>query len=137
MNPEQQPQMPVTPEPISPYNTGQDPHFPVNHPVPDGSKPVSNDPGKVLGLISFIGIFFGFGLISVILGIIGLKKSKQAGHRNGFALAGIILGILEIIAGIIIAVLFVMFAFTAVDVCSELGTGSHTLVNGTTVNCNI
>jgi hypothetical protein len=127
-----QPQQPLQ-SPLPP----QDPHFPANHPTPDNSKPVTNDPGKVLGIISFVGVFFGLGLVSIILGIIGLKKSKQAGHSNGFALAGIILGILEVIAGIIVAIVLGIFIFSMVDTCNELGTGTHTLLNGSTITCNL
>ncbi len=124
--------------PVAPVAAPQpDPHFPANHPVPDGTKVVSDDPGKVLGIISFVGIFIGFGLISIILGIIGLKKSKRAGHKNGFAVAGIILGILEVIAALVITTFIILFAISAVNVCSELGSGTHVLTDGSQINCNI
>jgi hypothetical protein len=94
MDPNQQPRVPSPqpeqfqpqPTPIQPPQPQQplqsppppqDPHFPANHPTPDNSKPVTNDPGKVLGIISFVGVFFGLGLVSIILGIIGLKNQNK------------------------------------------------------------
>lgn len=115
----------------------QNTHFPADHPVPDGSVVKGDNPGKVLGVVGFILVFVGLGLISLILGIIGLKKSKQAGHKNGFALAAIILGIVQMIAAIIIASLLTIVAVTLVNTCSELGSGTHVLTDGRTVTCDI
>ena len=93
------------------------------------AKPEKN-PGKVLGIISMIlGILapvvycascslasivaVPFALVSFILALIGKKKSKAAGYKNGMAKVGLILSLLTIILAIIVALiliaLFVIF----------------------------
>lgn len=105
--------------------------------MPDGTAVTVDNPGKVLGIVGFILVFLGLGLVSLILGIIGLKKSKRAGHKNGFALAAIILGILQTIAALLIGAFLITVAMTLVNTCSELGSGTHVLTDGRTVTCNL
>ncbi len=78
-------------------------------------QPVANtvaveDPGKTLGLVSFILSLVGGGAIAIILGILGLHKSKNAGHKNTFALAGIIIGSIATIISFLFVVLFIIYA---------------------------
>lgn len=120
-------QTPSTPEQLSPIT-------PVATPSP--AAPSGDNPGKTLGIVSFVLLFIGMGLVSLILGIVALRKSKRAGHKNGFALAAIILGIVEIIAAFIISTLLVMAAVTIINTCSELGAGTHTLTSGATISCD-
>ena len=109
----------------------------AQQPVAGASAAVtSRNPGQTLGIVSLVLALVGLGLLSLIVGIIGLKKSKQAGMKNGFALAGVIVGIIEIIIGTILAIILVAALSTVLTTCSELGSGTHVLTNGTTVTCN-
>lgn len=87
------------------------------------------DPGKVLGIVSLIlGIVsivgncctcipviswivaFAlpiFAIVGLILGIVGMKKSKKAGFKNTFAIIGLIISIVGIIIAIVSIVLSV------------------------------
>ncbi len=62
------------------------------------------DTGHGLGIASLITSFF-VGIVGIILGIIGLNKSKKAGCKNGLAIAGIIIGAIQTAA--VIAALFI------------------------------
>lgn len=93
------------------------------------------NPGKGLGIGSLITSILGLGLVGVILGAIGLSKSKKAGMSNGLAIAGIVLGVL----GMIVGLLFAVVAFNGIaelaNACAEAVGGTVTLDNGTVVNC--
>ena len=71
------------------------------------------DPGKglgiaamVLGIISLLCFPYILGTLGIILGAVGLNKSKAVGMKNGMAVAGIVLGII----GIALWVLMLIFA---------------------------
>jgi len=117
---------------------------PVQQPVPPAQPspevtPVADNPGKTLGIVSMILSIIGLGLVGVILALIGMSKSKKAGQKNGFALAGLILGILNIIAGIAVFVLVgyggIQAAAEIAAACAESVTGSVALSDGTVVAC--
>ena len=51
----------------------------------------------------------GLGVVPLVLGILGLRRTKRDGTQGrGLAIAGIVLGALEIVAGIIIAIVVVL-----------------------------
>ena len=53
-------------------------------------------------------VFFGFSLISIILGFIGLDQIEEVGRRGqGLAIWAIVLGFVSIILGIIAWIVFV------------------------------
>jgi len=95
---------------------------------------VATNPGKGIGIASLIVSFLGIGLVGLILGIVGINKSKAAGQGNGFAIAGIILGILNIIGTIIAIIIIVTSAGVILEKCKELGPGTHA-VDGITYTC--
>jgi hypothetical protein len=69
-----------------------------------------------MGIVSLIcslaGLVTGIGaLVGLILGIVAMVQSKKAGRKNGFALAGIIIGAVLVVISII--GLIVLFAFLA------------------------
>ena len=144
----EQPVPPVTPPPLAaPVAPPIDPAVnPVQH-QPFGAQsdlggnvsPPKNgtNPGTALGVVSFVLLFVGLGLISLILGIIGLKKSQRSGRKNVFAVIGIVGGILEIIAAVVVGVFFAMHIMTTVDTCREYGSGTHILLDGEVITCNI
>jgi predicted permease len=92
------------------------------------------NPGKGLGIASFVISLVGGGLIGLILGIIAKKKSKAAGQGNRFAVAGIIIGVINIIAVTLIMILVAYNGVAIAAKCNELGVGTH-VVEGVTYNC--
>lgn len=116
---------PPSPQAPPPHSPGSAPAAPPQYAAPT---PV---PGKTLGVVAFIVAFF-FNLVGLILGVVALLQSKRAGHKNGFALAAIIVGAISIAIGVI--ALVVIFS-TIGSTCAELGPGTHILSNGTTVTC--
>jgi len=95
--------------------------------------PVVN-PGHGLGIASLITSLLGIGLVGIILGSIGLSKSKKVGQKNGLALAGIIIGAIDTVATIIIIAIVASVAAQLVQQCNDLGNGTH-VVNGVTITC--
>ena len=70
--------------------------------------PAPAEKWNVLSIIAFIIVFFGFSLVSIILGFIGLNQIKKTGERGrGLALAAIIIGFVSIVLGIIAWIVFV------------------------------
>lgn len=79
--------------------------------------------GFVLGLLGFLGSFIpvvnilgiGLGVVGAILALVGLSKAKKLGKGKGLAMAGLILGVLALIIGIVINVAFVNAVDNAVE----------------------
>ncbi len=70
--------------------------------------PAPAEKWNVLSIVAFIIVFFGFSLVSIILGFIGLNQIKKTGERGrGLALWAIILGFVSIVIGIIFWIVFV------------------------------
>ena len=83
-------------------------------PPPSPLAQPTQDPGKTLGIIGFILSFF-LSFIGMILSIIAFAKSKKAGHMNGLALAGIILGALFTIFWVLIISAIVITAYNGIS----------------------
>ncbi|WP_052663599.1 hypothetical protein [Psychromicrobium lacuslunae] len=111
----------------------QQPQQPVPQPV---GYPVQaqQDPGKVMGILSIVLPFVFLGLVGLILGIIGLNKSKKAGFSNAPAVIGIVLSILAIIGSIIVGVVLFVTLQHVLQTCAELGPGTH-VRGGVTYTC--
>lgn len=65
--------------------------------------------GLVFGILAFVfswipGLYYGFGLLGLIFSIVGICKKKAPG--KGKAIAGLILAVLGVIAGIVIQEVF-------------------------------
>ncbi len=102
--------------------------------IPQDAQQGRVNPGKSLGIAGFVLSILGpLSLIGLILSIIAFVQSKKAGMKNGFALAGIIIGTV-ITVGLI--ALFVVGITTVVQTCAELGSGVHER-NGITYTCNV
>ena len=81
------------------------PPVPAQQPA---AAPAPAEKWNVLSIIAFIIVFFGFSLVSIILGFIGLNQIKKTGERGrGLALWAIILGFVSIVIGIIFWIVFV------------------------------
>jgi len=86
--------------PLQQFTPTAAPGMQMNQPTaPQAPMQQSHDPGQGLGIASLVTSLLGLGLIGLILGIIGLNKSKKAGHTNVMAIVGIVLGA---ISGLII-----------------------------------
>ena len=100
---------------------------------PQYPQQASVNPGRSLGIAGFVlSIIVPVSLIGLILSIIALVQSKRAGMKNGFALAGIIIGAVVVIGAILLLTLGFSTLF---QTCQELGNGVHE-VNGVTYTCN-
>lgn len=95
-------------------------------------------PGRTLGIVAFVVSFFA-SLIGLILGIVALVQSKKAGHKNGWAVAAIILGSVFLVLTIILVVVFIGIAAAGAaqiaEFCAQYGTGTHETTSGLTVTC--
>lgn len=98
---------------------------PAPIPQPDTTK-ASNGmaiAGLVLGLIGLLGSFIPvlniggivIGLVGAVLAAVGLVKAKQSGVGKGAAVAGIILGALSLIIGVVVNVVFANVVSNAAD----------------------
>lgn len=83
----------------------------------------------VVGIISLIGIFcFGvggilFGLVAVVLGVLGMKKAnaQPGAPQKGLAIGGIVTGALGLLIGIAFLLFFVVIGSTADDLETDFG----------------
>ncbi|MBG6192294.1 putative membrane protein [Arthrobacter sp. CAN_A212] len=111
----------------SPYGTG-----------PGGYGQQTENPGKTLGIIGFILSLIPFlNVVGLIVSIVAMVKSRRARMGNGFALAGIIIGALAVIATVILIVTVIAFAPLISEVaefCEQAGPGTQTF-NGETIQC--
>jgi Ca2+/H+ antiporter len=94
----------------------------------------SENPGKSLGIVGLILAFF-VNIVGLIVSIVALRRSKKAGHKNGFAVAGIIVSLLSIVVGAIVIGVIVAGASAVAAQCAEYGSGVHELDNGVTITC--
>lgn len=70
-----------------------------------------------LAIASFILSLVGLGVIGLVLGIIALNQIKKTGEQGkGFAITGIVLGVLSVLAGIIVIIMWFVFWRAAVDI---------------------
>ncbi|MDQ1216824.1 MULTISPECIES: DUF4190 domain-containing protein [Microbacterium] len=94
----------------------QPPAYPTSSSDASYGNPNAPIPGKTLGIVAFVLSFFAQ-LIGLILGIVALVQSKKAGHKNGFALAAIIISSVLLVIGVVVAiVLFTVFGNMANEI---------------------
>ena len=62
--------------------------------------PAAVDPGRTMGIIGLILAFF-CSLVGLVVSVLAYNKSKAAGFKNNIALAGIIVGVISLVLGII------------------------------------
>ncbi|MEY9951754.1 DUF4190 domain-containing protein [Leifsonia sp. EB34] len=90
---------------------------------------------RVLGIVGFVLSFIGvLDVVGLVLCIVALVKSRRAGERNGFAIAGIAVASLTILmTALFLAALIPPIAHLAEE-CNRLGYGTH-VVGNTTYTC--
>ncbi|MFK4296149.1 hypothetical protein ABH924_001286 [Arthrobacter sp. GAS37] len=95
-------------------------------PAPYQHQPSTPVPGKSLGIVGFILSLLGpLTLVGLIVSIIAKVQSRKAGAKNGFALAGIIIGAIGVVVGIIVIIAIVAGAASVAKQCADLGPGVH------------
>lgn len=105
--PVQPPATPVQP-PAPPFNT-QIPGSPPGAPNPPAGVPIPPQPARTntLAIVALIGSFF-IGLVGIICGHIALRQIKRTGEKGrGLALAGTIIGYVQVA----VVVLILIFSF--------------------------
>jgi hypothetical protein len=97
----------------------------------------TENPGRTLGIIGFI-LAILIAPVGLIISIVAFVKSRKANMGNGFALAGIIIGILFTIGLVIIIGLIAAAAPLIQEVaqaCEGVASGGTVTVQGQTVTC--
>lgn len=92
----------------------------------------SRDPFHVLGIIGFVLSFLAIvNIAGLIISIIALVRSKRAGFRNRFALAGTVISSIGVIITILVTSFAVSTLVGAAQTCARLGDGVHTIGSST------
>lgn len=95
-------------------------------------------PGATMGIVSLVLSVIGLHLVGIVLGFVALAESKRAGHSNGFALAGVIVGCVLLVVSIVVVSLTiaggVAFWGFITEACRDLGSGVWN-VDGITYTC--
>lgn len=111
------------------------PTYAAAPPAPYGAPATPTIPGKTMGIVAFILSFF-IQPVALILGIVALVQSRKAGHKNGWALAAIIISSVLIVIGIIVGIALIGVAIAGASefarLCAEYGSGVHQ-INGVEV----
>lgn len=94
-----------------------------------------NDPYRSFGIIGFVLAFFAvLNIAGLIISIIALVRSKRAGYRNRFALAGVVIAGLGVLTTLVIVAFVGSTLIDAAQTCARLGDGVH-LVGTATYTC--
>ncbi|MBE7699728.1 hypothetical protein H9623_05310 [Oerskovia sp. Sa1BUA8] len=92
-------------------------------------EPVVHNPGKTLGVVGLV-LSVPLAPVALVLGIVGLVRSRRARLTNWWAVAAITVSFLVIVAVVIWAATLVWL----MGECAELGPGVHE-VNGRAIEC--
>ena len=68
--------------------------------APQYGGPPAQDPGRTMGIVGLVLAIF-CNLIGLVVSIIAFNKSKQAGFKNNIARAGILVGAVLFVIGLI------------------------------------
>ncbi|MDY0909198.1 DUF4190 domain-containing protein [Microbacterium sp. CFBP9034] len=137
-----------TPDPTPPHASAGAPSaapaysqqaYPSAPPPAYGAPASPTVPGKTLGIVAFILSFF-IQLVALILGIVALVQSKKAGHKNGWAVAAIIISSVLMVLGVILffAVVLPLLTFSseALQACQAVGFEGTVTVAGIPIDCS-
>jgi hypothetical protein len=76
--------------------------------------PQATEKWNVLSIVSFVTSLLGVSLVGIILGHIGLSQIRRTGEQGRvFAIIGLVLGYLGILAAIVLLVIFIPLFFVA------------------------
>jgi len=101
--------------------------------APAYPQPEPTPPGRVLSIVGLVLAFLA-APIGLILSIVAAVKLGKTGQPKGLAIAGIIIGAILTILGIIWIILSVTVFAAIFGTCAELGAGVWE-VNGVTYTC--
>ncbi|MFK3676374.1 DUF4190 domain-containing protein [Microbacterium sp. NPDC090218] len=101
--------------------------------APVYAQPEPTPPGRVLSIVGLILAFLA-APIGLILSIVAAVKLGKTGQPKGLAIAGIIVGAILTILGIIGIILFATVFAALFGMCAELGAGVWE-VDGVTYRC--
>lgn len=91
-----------------------------------------------MGIVAFILSFF-IQLVALILGIVALVQSRKAGHKNGFALAAIIISVVLMVLSVVLffalIVPLITFSSEVFQACQAVDFSGTVTVNGIPVDC--
>lgn len=103
-----------------------------------GQPPVEN-PGRTLGIVGLVcSIIWPISIVGLVISIIAMVKSRKAGMGNGFALAGIIIGVIGVITGIIAIIgliALIPFSQEVIEFCQTAGPGPQEF-QGQEIDCS-
>ncbi|WP_461474041.1 DUF4190 domain-containing protein [Microbacterium sp. HJ5] len=104
-----------------------------------GAPASTSVPGRTMGIVAFILSFF-VQLIALILGIVALVQSRKAGHKNGWAVAAIIISAVLMVLGAIlffaVVIPLITFSSEALQACQAVGFEGTVTVGGLPVDCS-
>lgn len=75
---------------------------------PTSSAPPADYPGKTLGIVGLV-LAIVAPLIGLIISIVARKQSREAGVDNGLAKAGVIVGAILTVLGVIGTIIYIVF----------------------------
>ncbi|GAA1934332.1 hypothetical protein GCM10009775_27830 [Microbacterium aoyamense] len=117
------------------------PAYAAAPPAAYGAPATATVPGRTMGIVAFILSFF-VQLVALILGIVALVQSRKAGHKNGFALAAIIISAVLLVVGTIILIFVIIGLTAAAGIATEVYTACQAVdfsgvvtVQGVQVDC--
>ncbi|WP_349885637.1 DUF4190 domain-containing protein [Microbacterium sp. WHRI 7836] len=123
---------PTTPPAAPPAPPTAAPAYPAPT-APAYPQPEPTPPGRVLSIVGLVLAFLA-APIGLILSIVAAVKLGKTGQPKGLAIAGIIVGAILTILGIIGIILSVTVFAAIFGTCAELGAGVWE-VNGVTYTC--
>lgn len=71
-------------------------------------------PGKTLGIVGLI-LSIVASVVGLVVSIIAFRQSKAAGYNNGLAKAGIIVGIITTVLGVIFTIAYIALFATMIN----------------------
>ncbi len=105
------------PYPHQPYPVSNQSQYPYS-PQPAYGYPPAQPQTDFVSVLSFVLALLGFNFVAVILGFVGLSRTKDGQMSGrGFAIAGIIIGSLSFIA----IILLLIFGFAAMSNMNSTG----------------
>jgi ABC-type transport system involved in multi-copper enzyme maturation permease subunit len=94
--------------------------------------PGGGDPFRVFGIVGFVlSLFAILNFAGLAISVIALVRSQRTGFRNRFALAGVVIAGLGVLATLIIVAIVGSTLVDAAQTCARLGDGVHIVGNAT------
>lgn len=105
----------------------------IEEPLPSaGEDSAPRDPFKSFGVVGFVlSLFAILNIAGLVISIVALVRSKRAGFRNRFALAGLVIASIGVLITFILIAAAVGGMVDAAQTCTRLGNGVHTVGNAT------